>query len=128
MGRLQKLMNGLLLIYFLFMVIVTPLIDIGHIFARYGNANFSVPGSFVVLILVEHLLVWPLCIANFYGIFTGKLWAKKTCFIYGVGAAIAMAILSEMVRSSGASSTLSSIYAPFLGFALISVLNGLVPH
>ncbi|MCL7032760.1 hypothetical protein MKW94_015566 [Papaver nudicaule] len=111
------------------MVIWTPLIDIGHILARYGNTNFSIPRFFVVLILVEHLLVWPLCIANFYGIFTGKPWAKKTCFIYGVGAAISMvAILSEMVRSLGASSTLSSIYVPFLGFALISVLNGLVPH
>ncbi|MCL7034270.1 hypothetical protein MKW94_010674 [Papaver nudicaule] len=100
------------------MVVWTPLIDIGHILARYGNPNFSIPRFFVVLILVEHLLVWPLCIANFYGIFTRKSWAKKTCFIYGVGAAIAM----------GVSSILSSIYVPFLGFALISVLNGLVPH
>ncbi|MCL7042966.1 hypothetical protein MKW94_030575 [Papaver nudicaule] len=126
MGRLQKLINGLLLIYFLFMVIWTPLADVGHILGRYFCPDFSVPGSYIVLILVEHLLVWPLCVANFYGIFTGKSWAKKTCFIYGVGAAIPMvAILSEMIRSSGASSALSSIYVPLLGFALISVLNGL---
>ncbi|KAI3996231.1 hypothetical protein MKX01_026699 [Papaver californicum] len=131
----QKCINGLLLIYFVFMVIVTPVIDIGHILAWYTNnengdyLSIKIPDFVVVFILFEHLLVWPLCIANFYGIFKGKSWVKKTCLIYGVGATTAMAaILSEMIRSSGASSTLSSIYVPFLGFALISVLNGLVPH
>ncbi|RZC44048.1 hypothetical protein C5167_036998 [Papaver somniferum] len=132
----QKCINGLLLIYFLFMVIVTPLIDVGHILTWYatnkiGDATSSnkIPHFAVVFILFEHLLVWPLCIANFYGIFKAKSWVKKTCLIYGVGATTAMAaILSEIIRSSGASSALSSIYVPFLGFALISTLNGLVPH
>ncbi|KAI3894924.1 hypothetical protein MKX03_022862 [Papaver bracteatum] len=129
----QKCINGLLLIYFLFMVIVTPLIDIGHILTWYANnengSSIMIPHFAVVFILFEHLIVWPLCIANLYGIFKGKSWVKKTCLIYGVGATAAMAaILSEMIRSSGASSTLSSIYLPSLGFALVSTLNGLIPH
>ncbi|KAI3956522.1 hypothetical protein MKW92_048112 [Papaver armeniacum] len=130
----QKCINGLLLIYFLFMVIATPMIDIGHILTWYANnengdapSSIKIPHLAVVFIFFEHLIVWPLCIANLYGIFKGKSWVKKTCLIYGVGATTAMAaILSEMIRSSGASSTLSSIYLPFLGFALISTLNGLV--
>ncbi|KAI3914668.1 hypothetical protein MKW92_053851 [Papaver armeniacum] len=132
----QKCINGLLLIHFLFMVIVTPLIDISHILTWYANngngdapSSIKIPHLAVVFILFEHLLVWPLCIANFYGIFKGKSWVKRTCLIYGIGATTALAaILSEMIASSGASSTLSSSYLPFLGFALISTLNGLVPH
>ncbi|KAI3986642.1 hypothetical protein MKX01_014180 [Papaver californicum] len=123
---LEKLMNGLLLIYFLFMVIVTPLFD----------CQSCLPTSFFPDVLVDMnmaiirlLVMWPLCIVNFYGIFTSKSWVKKTCLIYGVSTATSMvAILSEMIRSSRDSSTLLSFYVPFLGFALISFVSGLVPH
>ncbi|MCL7029391.1 hypothetical protein MKW94_022570, partial [Papaver nudicaule] len=80
MGRLQKFVNGSLLIYFLFMVIMTPLLDIGYIFTWYGNDNLSRPLFLVFLILVDHLLVWPLSIANFYGIFTGNPLLKNFRF------------------------------------------------
>ncbi|RZC65612.1 hypothetical protein C5167_009304 [Papaver somniferum] len=144
---LQSLMNGLLLIYFLFMVIVTPLfdcqsclpsslfpdvlVDLNTWYANEHGDYLSIekPHFFVGLIWLELIVMWPLCIANFYGIFASKSWVKKTCLIYGVSTATSMvAILSEMIRSSRASSTLLSIYVPFLGFALISVLNGLLPH
>ncbi|KAI3952679.1 hypothetical protein MKX01_013641 [Papaver californicum] len=85
------------------MVIATPVIDIGHILTWYANNEKG-----------DNLSI--------------KI-PDSTCLISGVCATTAMAaILSEMIRSSWASSTLSSIYVPFLGFALISVLNGLVPH
>ncbi|KAI3907124.1 hypothetical protein MKW92_002530 [Papaver armeniacum] len=135
----QKCINGLLLIHFLFMVIVTPLIDIGHILTWYANngngdapSSIKIPHLAVVFILFEHLLVWPLCIANFYGIFKGKSWVKRTCLIYGIGATTAMLlIMCFLILFVGcnsfrndcvfrASSTLCSIYLPFLGFALIS--------
>ncbi|KAI3939726.1 hypothetical protein MKW92_013589 [Papaver armeniacum] len=124
----QKCINGLLLIYFLFMVIATPMIDIVHILTWYANnengdapSSIKIPHLAVVFIFFEHLIVWPLCIANLYGIFKVNYYASSNPFLQA-------AILSEMIRSSGASSTLSSIYVPFLGFALISTINGLVPH
>ncbi|KAI3886719.1 hypothetical protein MKW92_048245 [Papaver armeniacum] len=126
----------LLLIHFLFMVIVTPLIDIGHILTWYANngngdapSSIKIPHLAVVFILFEHLLVWPLCIANFYGIFKGKSWVKRTCLIYGIGATTAMAaILSRNdCVFRGIFYTMQHLFT-FPGFALISTLNGLVPH
>ncbi|KAI3832409.1 hypothetical protein MKX03_020643 [Papaver bracteatum] len=69
---------------------------------------------------------WPLCIANLCGIVKKKSWVKKTCLIYGVSTSTGMvAILSELIRSEKGSSRVVNIYAPFMAFSIICILNGL---
>ncbi|KAI3855753.1 hypothetical protein MKX03_033433 [Papaver bracteatum] len=144
---LQKLTNGLLFIYFLFISIVAPLfdgqtilpieffpkvlIDLKSSYAQENNDYLvsDKPHFFVGLVWVELLLQWPLCIANLYGIVNKKSWVKKTCLIYGVSTATGMvAILSELIRSEKGSSRVVNIYAPFMAFAIICILNGLTTN
>ncbi|MCL7033370.1 hypothetical protein MKW94_002998, partial [Papaver nudicaule] len=105
---LQKLTNGLLFIYFLFITIVAPLfdgqtilpieffpkllIDLKSNYAQENNDYLisEKPHFFVGLVWVELLLQWPLCVANLYGILNKKSWVKKTCLIYGVSTATGM--------------------------------------
>ncbi|MCL7024182.1 hypothetical protein MKW94_007275 [Papaver nudicaule] len=142
---LQKLTNGLLFIYFLFSSFVVPLLDGQAILpieffpkflveskSNYAKENNDYlvsekPHFFVGLIWVDILLLWPLCIANLYGIVRRKSWVKQTCLIYGVSNATGMAaILSELIRSGReGSSKLVNIYAPFMAFSIICILNGL---
>ncbi|KAI3993481.1 hypothetical protein MKX01_002494 [Papaver californicum] len=142
---LQKLTNGLLFIYFLFNSIVAPLfdgqtvlpieffpkflVDLKSSYAQENNDYLVTekPHFFVGLIWVDLLLQWPLCIANVYGIVNKKSWVKKTCLIYGVSTATGMvAVFSELIRSRKEdSSKVVTIYAPFMAFAIISILNGL---
>lgn len=141
---LQKLTNGLLFIYFPFISIVAPLfdgqtilpieffpkvlIDLKSSYAQENNDYLisDKPHFFVGLVWVELLLQWPLCIANLYGIVNKKSWVKKTCLIYGVSTATGMvAILSELIRSEKGSSRVVNIYAPFMAFAIVCILNGL---
>ncbi|OVA11113.1 Transmembrane protein 6/97 [Macleaya cordata] len=144
---LQKFVNALLFIYFLFITIVAPLFDgqtilpitlfpkfLVDLKSHYAHENGDYlvaekPDFFIGLIWVELLVQWPLCIANLYAILTNKSWFKKTCLIYGVSTATGMvAILSELTRSTKGSCKLMNIYAPFMGFALIAILNGLAPQ
>ncbi|MCL7031577.1 hypothetical protein MKW94_009781 [Papaver nudicaule] len=105
---LQKLTNGLLFIYFLFITIVAPLfdgqtilpieffpkllIDLKSNYAQENNDYLisEKPHFFVGLVWVELLLQWPLCMANLYGILNKKSWVKNTCLIYGVSTATGM--------------------------------------
>ncbi|OVA11111.1 Transmembrane protein 6/97 [Macleaya cordata] len=143
---LQKLVNGILFIYFLFMTIATPLfhgqsclptnffpkflVDIKSHYVE-EHSDYLVgeqPDFFVGLIWVNLLVQWPLCIANLYAIITNKSWFKKTCLIYGVFTASGLvAILSELIRSPKAPLDLVYLYARLMGFALFAILNGLVP-
>ncbi|KAI3904311.1 hypothetical protein MKW92_008499 [Papaver armeniacum] len=139
---LEKFINGFLLIYFPFMVIKASLFDL-YIFlpatSSYGNSLFHLftwygdylklekPHYFVGIVWLELLVKWPLCIANFYGLYTNKSWVKTTCLIYGVSTVTVMVtILFDMVMSSRPS-TLISIYVPFMVFGLITTLKGLLP-
>ncbi|MCL7027240.1 hypothetical protein MKW94_012815 [Papaver nudicaule] len=142
---LQKLTDGLLFIYFLFCSFLAPLLDaqiilpieffpkfLVDLHSRYAEEFNDClisekPHFFVGLFWVDILILWPICIANLYGILNKKSWVKQTCLIYGVSAATGMvAILSELIRSGReGSSKVVSIYAPFMVFAIISILNGL---
>ncbi|KAF9587788.1 hypothetical protein IFM89_005663 [Coptis chinensis] len=143
---LCKLIDALLLIYFLFIAIVAPLFDSqaclpSHLYpeilleaqswyvSEYGDYLVAEkPHFFVGLIGVELLLQWPLSIANVYGIMAKKSWYSTTCLIQGVSTFTSMvAILSELLGSQKASDKLLMVYGPFLGVAVIAVLRGLVP-
>ncbi|XP_015082468.1 sigma intracellular receptor 2-like [Solanum pennellii] len=147
MGAFFKLLDLLLFVYFLLIAIVAPLFDgqvalPKHIFPpvlvdlkswytqQYGDYLVSEkPHFFVGLIWLELLFAWPLSILSLYAIAAGKSWIKTTSLMYGVSTLTAMvAILSEMKNSERASDKLLMIYYPFLGFAILAILRGLLPH
>ncbi|KAG5596855.1 hypothetical protein H5410_038087 [Solanum commersonii] len=147
MGTFVKLLDLLLFVYFLLIAIVAPLFDgqvalPKHIFPpvlvdlkswytqQYGDYLVSEkPHFFVGLIWLELLFAWPLSVLSLYAIAAGKSWIKTTSLMYGVSTLTAMvAILSEMKNSERASHKLLTVYYPFLGFAVLAILRGLLPH
>ncbi|PIN08293.1 hypothetical protein CDL12_19126 [Handroanthus impetiginosus] len=147
MGALCKVVDAVLFIFFLFIAIVAPLIDAQtclpqHLFLpflvelknwhvqEFGDYLVSEkPHFFVGIVWLELLLQWPLAVASVYGIVAGKSWFSTTCLIYGVSTLTAMvAILAELTLSNRASDQLLMIYFPFLGFAILAFLRGLLTH
>lgn len=147
MGVFVKLLDLLLFVYFFFIAIVAPLFDgqtalPKHMFPpvlvdlkswytqEYGDYLVSEkPHFFVGLIWLELLFAWPLCLLSLYAIAAGKSWLNTICLLYGVSTLTAMvAILSEMKASERASDKLLMVYYPFLGFAVLAILRGLLPH
>ncbi|XP_043688304.1 sigma intracellular receptor 2-like [Telopea speciosissima] len=143
---LCKLVDAILFLFFLVIAVVVPLldsqtclpmhlfpdflIDLSSWYAReYGDYLIvEKPDFFVALVWLELILQWPLSIANLYAILSRKSWFSKTCLIYGVSSTTSMvAILGEMIGSRKASDKLIMMYSPFLGFAVLAVLRGLVP-
>lgn len=53
------------------------------------------PGFFLGLVWVEILLLWPLSIANVYGILSGKRWAATTSLMTGVSAGTSMVLIAS---------------------------------
>ncbi|XP_060188364.1 uncharacterized protein LOC132617390 [Lycium barbarum] len=147
MGAFVKLLDFLLFIYFFFLTIIIPLFDGQSVFPKHMFPPFLVdlknwytqeygdylvsekPHFFVGLIWLELLVAWPLCVASLYAIVAGKSWINTTCLLYGVSTLTAMvAILSEMKGSQRASDKLLMVYYPFLAFAVLAILRGLLPH
>ncbi|KAL6535886.1 hypothetical protein OROHE_012730 [Orobanche hederae] len=147
MGALRKLVDAALFIFFLFIAIVAPLIDgqtclPQHLFPpfllelknwyaqEYGDYLVAQkPHFFVGIVWVELIFQWPLAVACVYGIAAGKSWLSTTCLIYGASTLTSMvAILTELSLSSRASDQLLMMYYPFLGFALVALLRGLLAN
>ncbi|CAL5342440.1 hypothetical protein ACSBR2_027677 [Camellia fascicularis] len=147
MGALVKLVDAILFLVFTVIALAAPLID-GQtclsvdLFPKvlvdlklwytseYGDYLFTdKPNFFVGLVWLELLFQWPLCLANLYAILAGKSWFPTTCLIYGASAFTSMAaILSELMRSNKASDKLLMMYSPFMGFAVLAILRGLLTH
>ncbi|XP_071700924.1 uncharacterized protein [Rutidosis leptorrhynchoides] len=147
MGAPMKLVDAILFIFFLIIAIAAPLLDaqtclpstifpdfLIHLKSwythEYGDYLVSEkPHFFIGIVWVELVLAWPLSIASLYGIVAGKSWLPTTCLMYGVSTFTSMgAILSELVGSGKASEKLLKMYAPFMGFAVLAILRGLLPH
>ncbi|KAI3457321.1 hypothetical protein Pfo_013984 [Paulownia fortunei] len=147
MGALCKLVDAALFMFFLFIAIVAPLIDGQtclplHFFPpfmvelkswyaqEYGDYLVSEkPHFFVGVVWIELIFQWPLAVACVYGIAAGKSWFSTTCLMYGVSTLTSMvAILAELTLSNRASDQLLMMYYPFLGFALLALLRGLLTH
>ncbi|EOA37154.1 hypothetical protein CARUB_v10010479mg [Capsella rubella] len=145
MGALGKLIDVALFVFFASMAIIAPLIDgqtslPGGIYpavltdlkskyiADFGDYLLMEKPHFIVgLVWHELLFLWPLSIANVYGILAGKSWFGTTCLLYGASLVTSMAaILGEMIGSGKASDRLLMMYVPFMGFGILAVLRGLV--
>ncbi|CAL5321579.1 unnamed protein product [Camellia sinensis] len=103
MGVLLKLIDAVLLFFFLVVILAAPAFDAQVCFPSKFFPNFLVdlnlwftseygdylliekPSFFVGLMWLERLFQWPLAIANLYAILVGgKLWFNSTCLVYGV--------------------------------------------
>ncbi|KAK6919374.1 hypothetical protein RJ641_015278 [Dillenia turbinata] len=144
MGVSGKLLDAILVIFFLVIAVGAPLIDSqtcfpSHIFPgylvdlhawycrEYGDYLLvEKPDFFVGLVWLELLFQWPLSLINIFGILGGKSWVGTTCLIYGVSVMTSMAaIMAEMIGSGKASEKLLKMYSPFVGFAILAFLRGL---
>ncbi|XP_034208353.1 sigma intracellular receptor 2-like [Prunus dulcis] len=86
------------------------------------------PHFFLGLIWVELVFQWPLLVANLYGIWAAKPWYNTTCLAYGASFYTTMAaILAELIGSGKASNKMLKLYYPAMGFALLAILQGLLP-
>ncbi|KAK7312719.1 hypothetical protein VNO77_36804 [Canavalia gladiata] len=147
MGVMLKLVDVILLLFFLLVAVVAPLIDAQTCLPlsyfpdilvqlktwytqEYDDYLVSEkPHFFVGLVWLELLFQWPLALLNLYAIFSSKPWFNTSCLIYGVSASTSMvAILSEMMCSKRASEKLLTLYFPFLVLGVLATLRGLLSH
>lgn len=90
------------------------------------------PHFFVGLAWVEIVLVWPLSIANVYGILARRSWVATTSLMAGVSIITSMApLMAELLGSGRSSDKLLQMYSPFVAFSVLAILKGLFsgpPH
>ncbi|KAL7218965.1 hypothetical protein ACSBR2_012100 [Camellia fascicularis] len=147
MGVLIKLIDAVLLFFFLVVILAAPAFDAQACFPSKFFPNFLVdhnlwftseygeylliekPSFFVGLMWLELLFQWPLAIANLYAILVGgKPRFNSTCLVYGVSVFTGMvAVLAELILSSRIMNVLMMMYLPFLGFAILAILRSLLP-
>ncbi|KAF5949994.1 hypothetical protein HYC85_011987 [Camellia sinensis] len=169
MGVLIKLIDAVLLLFFLAVILPAPTFDAQVCFPSKFFPNFLVdlnlwftseysdylliekPSFFVGLMWLE---------LNLYAILVrGKPWFNSTCLVYGVSVFIGMnhkcvddyvdlanirvrnwclnlflilfmlqvVVLAELILSSRITNVLMMMYLPFLGFAILAILRGLLP-
>ncbi|KAM3301628.1 sigma intracellular receptor 2 [Capsicum chacoense] len=147
MGAFVKLLDLLLFVYFIFIANSIPLLNSQVVLPKYMFPSMLVdlmnwyiqefgdylasekPHFFVGLVWLELLFSWPLCVLSLYAIAAGKSWINTTCLVYGASTITSMvAIISELNGSKRASVKLLLAYYPFLGFAVLAILRGLLPH
>ncbi|XP_051151880.1 uncharacterized protein LOC127265904 [Andrographis paniculata] len=145
MGALCKVVDAALLVFFAVVAVVAPLIDgqtclpvdyfppfvveLKRWYAHeYGDYLVSEkPHFFVGLVWLELLFQWPLALLSVYAIAAGKPWFATTSLMYGASTVTSMvAILTELSLSNRASDKLLQMYFPFLGFAIVALLRGLL--
>lgn len=108
MGVLVKVVDAILLLFFVIIAVAAPLIDAPTCLPASLVPDFVVeltswytreygdylvgerPHFFVGLLWLEFLFHWPLTLINLYGLLGAKSWFNTTCLIYGVSASTAM--------------------------------------
>ncbi|TVU39429.1 hypothetical protein EJB05_12848, partial [Eragrostis curvula] len=102
-----------------------PLVDIFRwLFDHYLAAD--PPPFFRGLVWLDLALLWPVSVANLYGILTRRPWSATTSLMAGVHMVTYLfAIFGEMFSSGRETPKLILLYVPFIVFAVASVMRGL---
>ncbi|CAL5079850.1 unnamed protein product [Urochloa decumbens] len=84
------------------------------------------PPFFRGLVWVDLAFLWPVSVANLYGILTRRRWSAATSLIAGVHMlAYLSAMFGELLGSGRATRKLLQLYALFVVFAVASIVRGL---
>ncbi|PKA52608.1 hypothetical protein AXF42_Ash001589 [Apostasia shenzhenica] len=84
------------------------------------------PHFYIGLVWVEIVFLWPLSIANIYGILARRPWAVTTALMAGISTATGMvSLMAEYLGSGRASDKLLQLFTPFLAFSFFAILKGL---
>ncbi|XP_017970031.1 PREDICTED: transmembrane protein 97 [Theobroma cacao] len=147
MGALCKVLDAILLLMLVLISVAAPLLDSQSVLPEsiypellvrlnkwYAGEYQDIfllekPHFFRALLWLELAFQWPLALLNVYGMLASKPWLNTTCFIFGASLVTSMAaILGELLGSPKASDKLLMVYSPFMGFGILAMLRGLVPH
>ncbi|KAL6129355.1 hypothetical protein ACLB2K_072706 [Fragaria x ananassa] len=145
MGAIMKLVDAVLCLFFIIMI-VSPMVHAQFVlplslfpewmveqkkwYMREFNDYFYVekPDFFIGLVLVELLFQWPLALAILYGMLSSKNWYNTTCLVHGASFFTTMVTaLAGLIGSGKASDKVLTLYYTFLGFAVLTMLRGLMP-
>ncbi|XP_047069896.1 sigma intracellular receptor 2-like [Lolium rigidum] len=144
MGAVSAAVDCVVALFSLIMAVAAPLFDSQIVlprrlypaplvnFHRWFIAEFDdylvadPPAFFIGLVWLDLVFLWPVCVANLYGILARRRWSATTSLMAGVYMITYLcAILGEMLSSGKATPRLLQLYVPFAVFAVTAVLRGL---
>ncbi|KAH9613128.1 hypothetical protein KSS87_001603 [Heliosperma pusillum] len=143
MGYVMKVIDAILLLFFILKAIGGPVYDVLICIPKQYHPKFLVhfscwyigevgdylvvdkPYFIVGLAWMELLLMTPFSIINVFGILSNKSWFKTTCLIHGVFLITSMvAIISDLMNSGKASDKLVHMYYTFMGLCILVAFKG----
>ncbi|KAJ0966125.1 hypothetical protein J5N97_027263 [Dioscorea zingiberensis] len=146
MGVVSGLVGAVVVLFSLVMVVVVPLLDAQvclpsiyppllvkfKLWCIDQSGDFlssEKPGFFVGLAWVELLFLWPLSIANVYGILLRRPWAATTTLMAGVSSFTSMAaVMGEVLCSDSVSEELLERYLPYVVFPIFAIIYRFLPE
>ncbi|KAF8655135.1 hypothetical protein HU200_061272 [Digitaria exilis] len=105
-----------------------PLLDIFRWFvAEFDHYIVADPPPFFRgLVWIDLALLWPVSVANLYGILTRRRWSATTSLMAGIHMLTYLsAMFGELLGSGRAKGKLLLLYALFVVFAVASIVRGL---
>ncbi|KAM0943832.1 putative sigma intracellular receptor 2, EXPERA domain-containing protein [Dioscorea sansibarensis] len=148
MGVISGLVGYVVVTFSLVMVVLVPLFEAQTCFPslypplladlnrycaeQYGDyLTIRRPGFFVGLAWLELLFLWPLSIANLYGILARKRWVTTTTLMAGVCSLTAMgAVLGDLLNNYTEIEALLELlerYIPYIVYPFLAILYSFLP-